>query len=93
MNGNNAWRLSGYWWHASHRDLPNNLMIDAYGTAETSPFWQSYTGGGTLPIVPSAEDGDRGVPDVAMCAGGTELAICAADIAKISSVIPSSYPQ
>lgn len=47
---------------------------------ETSPFWQSYTGGGTLPVVPSAEDGDRGVPDVAMCAGGTELAICAADI-------------
>lgn len=35
---------------------------------ETSPFWQSYTGSGTLPIVPSTEDGDRGVPDVAMCA-------------------------
>lgn len=35
---------------------------------ETSPFWQSYTGGGATPIVPSAEAGDRGVPDVAMCA-------------------------
>jgi pseudomonalisin len=49
-------------------------------TLETSPFWQSYTGGGTLPIVPSAEAGDRGVPDVSMCAGGTELSICAANI-------------
>jgi pseudomonalisin len=47
---------------------------------ETSPFWQSYTGGGTLPIVPSSELGDRGVPDVSMCAGGTELAICSASI-------------
>jgi pseudomonalisin len=47
---------------------------------ETSPFWQSYTGGGTTPIVPSAEAGQRGVPDVSMCAGGTELAICAANI-------------
>jgi pseudomonalisin len=47
---------------------------------ETAPFWQSYTGGGTLPIVPSAEAGDRGVPDVSMCAGGTELAICSASI-------------
>lgn len=47
---------------------------------ETAPFWQSYTGGGTTPIVPSAEAGDRGVPDVSMCAGGTELAICAANI-------------
>jgi pseudomonalisin len=47
---------------------------------ETSPFWQSYTGGGTLPIVPSAEAGQRGVPDVSMCAGGTELAICSANI-------------
>jgi subtilase family serine protease len=35
---------------------------------ETSPFWQSYTGGGTAPIVPSAAAGQRGVPDVAMCA-------------------------
>lgn len=35
---------------------------------ETSPFWQSYTGGGATPIVPSAEAGDRGVPDVGMCA-------------------------
>jgi pseudomonalisin len=35
---------------------------------ETSPFWQAYTGSGTLPIVPSTEDGIRGVPDVAMCA-------------------------
>ncbi len=48
-------------------------------TFETSPFWQSYTGSGTLPIVPSSEDGDRGVPDVAMCAGGTGLAICSAN--------------
>ncbi len=47
---------------------------------ETSPFWQSYTGSGTLPIVPSSEVGDRGVPDVSMCAGGFELAICAANI-------------
>lgn len=47
---------------------------------ETSPFWQSYTGSGTVPIVPSAEAGDRGVPDVAMCAGGTGLAICSANI-------------
>jgi subtilase family serine protease len=47
---------------------------------ETAPFWQSYTGGGSTPIVPSAEVGDRGVPDVSMCAGGTELAICSANI-------------
>jgi len=47
---------------------------------ETAPFWQSYTGGGTTPIVPSAEAGQRGVPDVSMCAGGTELAICSANI-------------
>jgi len=47
---------------------------------ETSPFWQSYTGSGTLPIVPSSEIGDRGVPDVSMCAGGAEVAICAASI-------------
>jgi pseudomonalisin len=47
---------------------------------ETSPFWQAYTGSGTLPIVPSSEAGDRGVPDVAMCAGGFEVAICAANI-------------
>jgi pseudomonalisin len=47
---------------------------------ETSPFWQSYTGGGSTPVVPSAEVGARGVPDVSMCAGGTELAICAANI-------------
>jgi pseudomonalisin len=47
---------------------------------ETAPFWQSYTGGGTLPIVPSAEAGQRGVPDVSMCAGGSELAICSANI-------------
>ena len=47
---------------------------------ETAPFWQSYTGGGSLPIVPSAEAGQRGVPDVAMCAGGSEYAICAANI-------------
>jgi pseudomonalisin len=45
---------------------------------ETSPFWQAYTGSGTAPIVPSTEVGDRGVPDVAMCAGGTGLAICSA---------------
>lgn len=47
---------------------------------ETSPFWQAYTGGGTTPIVPSAAAGQRGVPDVSMCAGGTEIAICAANI-------------
>lgn len=47
---------------------------------ETSPFWQAYTGSGTLPIVPSSETGNRGVPDVAMCAGGFELAVCAANI-------------
>ena len=47
---------------------------------ETSPFWQAYTGSGTLPIVPSSEAGARGVPDVSMCAGGTGLAICAANI-------------
>ena len=47
---------------------------------ETSPFWQAYTGSGTLPIVPSSEGGFRGVPDVAMCAGGTGLAICSANI-------------
>ncbi len=55
---------------------------------ETPPFWQSYTGGGTTAIVPSAEansevgcpSGCRGVPDVSMCAGGTELAICSANI-------------
>jgi pseudomonalisin len=47
---------------------------------ETSPFWQAYTGSGTLPIVPSSEVGDRGVPDVSMCAGGFEVAICAANI-------------
>ena len=47
---------------------------------ETSPFWQAETGSGTLPIVPSSEAGQRGVPDVSMCAGGTELAICAANI-------------
>ncbi len=47
---------------------------------ETAPFWQSYTGGGSLPIVPSAEAGQRGVPDVSMCAGGSELAICAANV-------------
>jgi pseudomonalisin len=47
---------------------------------ETSPFWQAYTGAGTLPIVLSTEVGDRGVPDVSMCAGGFELAVCAANI-------------
>jgi pseudomonalisin len=47
---------------------------------ETSPFWQGYTGSGTLPIVLSSEVGDRGVPDVSMCAGGFEVAICAASI-------------
>jgi subtilase family serine protease len=47
---------------------------------ETSPFWQSYTGTGTLPVVPSSEAGLRGVPDVSMCAGGAEVAICAANI-------------
>lgn len=47
---------------------------------ETAPFWQSYTGGGATPIVPSAAAGQRGVPDVSMCAGGTGLAICSANI-------------
>jgi len=47
---------------------------------ENSPFWQAYTGSGTEPIVLSTENGSRGVPDVAMCAGGTELSICAANI-------------
>lgn len=47
---------------------------------ETAPFWQSYTGSGSEPIVLSTENGDRGVPDVSMCAGGTELAICSASI-------------
>lgn len=51
---------------------------------EFPPFWQGYTGSGTLPIVPSFEAGTagvgRGVPDVAMCAGGTGLAICSANI-------------
>jgi pseudomonalisin len=47
---------------------------------ETSPFWQGYTGSGSLPIVPSSETGNRGVPDVAMCAGGFEVAICAANV-------------
>jgi pseudomonalisin len=47
---------------------------------ETSPFWQAYTGSGSVDIVPSAEAGQRGVPDVAMCAGGTGLAICSANI-------------
>jgi subtilase family serine protease len=44
---------------------------------ETAPFWQSYTGGGATPIVPSAEAGARGVPDVAMCADPNA---CAANI-------------
>ena len=47
---------------------------------ETAPFWQSYAGGGSTPIVPGAAGGDRGLPDVSMCVGGSELAICAANI-------------
>jgi pseudomonalisin len=51
---------------------------------ENPPFWQSYTGSGTLPIVPSAEGSavgvGRGVPDVSMCAGGSFLAICSANV-------------
>jgi pseudomonalisin len=51
---------------------------------ENPPFWQAYTGSGTLPIVPSAEGSavgtGRGVPDVSMCAGGFEIAICAANV-------------
>lgn len=51
---------------------------------EFPPFWQSYTGSGTLPIVPSsvasAGGVGRGVPDVAMCAGGSFLAICSANV-------------
>ncbi len=39
---------------------------------EYPPFWQGYTGSGTLPIVPSYEASavgyGRGIPDVAMCA-------------------------
>ena len=46
----------------------------------TAPFWQSYTGGGSTPLVPGAEVGERSAPDVSMCAGGSELAICAANI-------------
>ena len=49
---------------------------------ENPPFWQAFTGSGTEPIVPSsvgsAAGTGRGVPDVAMCAGGTVLAICSA---------------
>jgi pseudomonalisin len=49
---------------------------------ENPPFWQAYTGKGTLPIVPSsvgsAVGTGRGVPDISMCAGGTVLAICSA---------------
>jgi len=51
---------------------------------ESPPFWQAYTGSGTLPIVPSSEGSaagtGRGVPDVSMCAGGTVLAICSANV-------------
>jgi subtilase family serine protease len=51
---------------------------------ENPPFWQSYTGSGALPVVPtsvgSAAGTGRGVPDVSMCAGGTGLAICAANV-------------
>ena len=51
---------------------------------ENPPFWQAYTGSGTLPIVPSSEGSavgvGRGVPDVSMCAGGTLLAICSANV-------------
>jgi len=47
---------------------------------ETAPFWQTYTGSGTVDIVPSAEAGMRGVPDVSMCGGGAGLAICAANV-------------
>ena len=47
---------------------------------ETAPFWQNYTGTGTLPIVPTGAAGLRGVPDVAMCAGGSEVAICSANV-------------
>ena len=57
---------------------------------ETSPFWQSYTGTGTLPVVPSSEAGLRGVPDVSMCAGGAEVAICAANII-VSGTATVSY--
>jgi len=51
---------------------------------ENPPFWQTYTGSGTLPVVPSSEGSaagvGRGVPDVSMCAGGTGLAICSANV-------------
>jgi subtilase family serine protease len=51
---------------------------------ENPPFWQTYTGSGTLPVVPSSEGSavgvGRGVPDVSMCARGTGLAICSANV-------------
>jgi pseudomonalisin len=55
---------------------------------EYPPFWEGYTGSGTVPIVPSYELAStaavvsygRGIPDVAMCAGGTGLAICSANV-------------
>jgi hypothetical protein len=44
---------------------------------ENPPFWQAYTGKGTLPIVPSsggsAVGAGRGLPDISMCGGGTVL--------------------
>jgi pseudomonalisin len=58
---------------------------------ETSPFWQSYTGSGSEPIVLSSEVGNRGVPDVSMCAGGTEEAICSAIVWSAPSASSPSY--
>lgn len=58
---------------------------------ENPPFWQAYTGSGTLPIVPSSEGSTagtgRGVPDVSMCAGGTVLAICSANVFVNGAVV------
>lgn len=58
---------------------------------ENPPFWQAYTGSGTLPIVPSSEGSaagtGRGVPDVSMCAGGTVLAICSANVFVNGAVV------
>jgi pseudomonalisin len=58
---------------------------------ENSPFWQAYTGTGTLPIVLSSENGDRGVPDVSMCAGGSEEPICAAIVWSAPNPSTPSY--
>lgn len=66
---------------------------------ESPPFWQNYTGSGTVPVVLSAAVnsevgcpmGCRGVPDVSMCAGGTEEAICSAIVWSAPSASTPSY--